>query len=151
MTKGKDRTYNDQRKRQNIQWLKEKTEHTMTKGKDRTYNDQRKRQNIQWPKEKTEHTMTKGQFKRDKGTSNYLQNTIHKTKDRSMWTPQKTRLNSGDLEWWPSPTLTQKWSSWISAHTKKALWRINLMIFPVQIEFNENCQIWEELLYNCFP
>jgi hypothetical protein len=50
MTKGKDRTYNDQRKRQNIQWLKEKTEHTMTKGKDRTYNDQRKRQNIQWPK-----------------------------------------------------------------------------------------------------
>jgi hypothetical protein len=31
----------------------------MTKEKDRQYNDQRKRQTIQWPKKKTDNTMTK--------------------------------------------------------------------------------------------
>ena len=58
----------DKRKRQTIQWTKEK---------DRQYNGQRK---------KTDNTMDKR-----KRTNNDLQNITHKTKDRVRRTPLKTR------------------------------------------------------------
>ena len=47
MINRKDRQYNEQQKRQIIQWPTEKTDNTMTNRKDRQYNDQLKRQTIQ--------------------------------------------------------------------------------------------------------
>ena len=42
MTNRKDRQYNDQQKRQTIQWPTEKTDNTMTNRNDTQYNGQQK-------------------------------------------------------------------------------------------------------------
>jgi len=59
MVKRKDRQYNGQKKRQTIQWSKERTDNTMVKRKDRQYNGQKKN--------------------KDKRTNNDLQSITQKT------------------------------------------------------------------------
>jgi hypothetical protein len=62
----------------------------MAKRKRRPYNGQKKKETIQWPKEKGDHTMAKRKRRPYNGQKKKGQTMIHKTSDPTTCTARKT-------------------------------------------------------------